>query len=438
MIELGIMKKTCLSQVLAVLFLNLTFVAGAQSVPESIRENTLPLKDCYAPYFSVGAASFADGKESAVIKANEKAAKERDKAASKSRKGKKAGKGQAADLDGGENSAVQAALKKSDFVLTVEKHFAELSTGNELLPATLLGERPRKLVRFTASDGYVYEVPEKINTKYIELFLNEALAAGVQVRFHLLVCPEVSPEWFFFRNYDSALQLVGKDEMSARLEWYIKSVTDYVSDWEYQHNGGKILVSSYDVVSELFTDSGDLNLSPFNYLMKIFGDVSYASKAFVFAAKCVPSGVKLCYCDHSLFEEKKALAVKEFVGAVRSAGDRGRVDEIGVISHLTALWPERSAFFDVCREFSGEGFAVQIQQLDIAPVSGVDTGMAYFDFMKLCVENAAWIKGVSFRAVNAVEETEFVDYMRTPLFAGDFSCTDSFDMVVAAVQQEVK
>ena len=123
----------------------------------------------------------------------------------------------------------------------------------------------------------------------------------------------------------------------------------------------------------------------------------------------------------------------EFIGSVRSSGRKSRVDEIGIISHLTTDWPERKAFFDACRNFSAVHLDVQIQQLDMAPDGGTDSGAAYYDFMKACVQNAACIQGVSFRAVNACKETEFVDYMRAPLFSSDFSCTGNFDSVVEAV-----
>ena len=320
----------------------------------------------------------------------------------------------------------------SDLITTVGKHFTELSSGTELLPARLLGKKPGKLSRFTASDGYSYEVPARWNSKYLALFLEDAKKAGVQVRFHLLVCPEMSPDWFFFRGYDTAARLAGRDEMAARLEWYVKTVTDFIADWEYEHNQGKALVTAYDVAAELFTDAGGLNRTPANYLMKIFGDASYAVTAFTAASRRVPESVRLCYCDHSLFEAQKASRVKEFIAAVRSADGKARVDEIGIISHLTADWPDRKAFFDACRDFSSLQLGVQIQQLDMAVRGGTAGGRAYYDFMQACVQNASYIQGVSFRAVLASEETEFVDYMRSPLFSSDYSCTENFDQIIEA------
>ena len=265
--------------------------------------------------------------------------------------------------------------------------------------------------------------------------MEEAQKAGVQVRIHLLVCPEMSPKWFFFHNYDTASYLASKDEMTARLEWYIKTVTDFISDWEYDHNHGIPLVTSYDVASELFTDTGDVIHTPSNYLTKIFGDASYALQAFHFTSTCVPPSVKLCYCDHSLFEPKKAEKVKEFINAVWSTDVKGRVDEIGIISHLTTDWPKKKEFFDSCKFFAAENVDVQIQQLDIAAMNGQDSGNAYYDFMEACIKNAACIKGVSFRSVKASENTEFVDYMRSPLFSGDLACTENFVRVIEAAGQ---
>lgn len=403
----------------------------------------------------IGASSYADDDEDERIKDREKEVKKKEreekkkaKAAEKARK--RAVKGQEKngknepddgisdeedekdDEDEDDYFKSKPQKKSSYFVSTVGKHFAELSSGMELLPLKLLGKKPKKFERFTASDGSSYDVPAKWNEKYLDLFLDDAKKAGVKVRFHLLVCPEMSPDWFFFRDYDTASHLVGKAEMTARLEWYIRTVTDYIFDWEYKHNQGKRLVTSYDVVSELFTDTEELNLTLHNFLLKIYGDSSYAVQSFGFVARNVPSSVKLCYCEHSLFDPGKAGRVKDFIRSVRSAGGRSRVDEIGIISHLTADWPERDAFFGACKDFSSFGVDVQIQQLDIASRTGKDSGTAYYDFLKACIGHSAYIQGVSFRAVKAVDRDDSVDYMRRPLFTGDYSCTVNFDRVIEA------
>lgn len=426
------MKKHILSFMLSVMFLTCSLMAPAQRLPESCRDSTPSLKECYSRYFALGACSYADGEEDARIKDKKKEDRKKEKAEKKKAKAsKKSGKGTDPD-DDDEYDSPEPEEKSDFFIRTVGKHFTELSSGTELLPARLLGKKPKKRVRFTASDGYSYDVPAKWNSKYLALFLDDALKAGVQVRFHLLLCPEMSPDWFFFHDYDTASSLASKSEMLARLEWYIREVTAFVLDWEYDNNHGKRLVSSYDVVSELFTDTGDLNRTPYNKLMRIFGDSSYAVRAFAFAADCVPSSVKLCYCDHSLFEREKAGRVKEFVSSVRSAEGKGRVDEIGVISHLAADWPERKSFFDACRNLSSWGLGVQIQQLDIAARKDDDGRNAYHDFMKACMENSDCIQGVSFRAVTASDNAEFTDYMRSPLFLSDYSCTANFAQLLAA------
>ena len=459
------MKKHALSLVLSTILLSLAFSAPAQKTPESYAESTPSLKDCYAPYFAIGAASYADDEEDERIKEKEKeekkkARKDKKKAKASEKANRKAEKerkkqgldGGPADDDGYDDYDARYNDEEDDeedvdddghgssrpkekglyFIKTAEKHFTELSSGTELLPARLLKKKPGKLTRFIASDGYSYDVPARWNSKYLALFLDDAQKAGVQVRFHLLLCPEMSPDWFFFRGYDTSSRLADTYEMLARIEWYIKTVTAFIADWEQEHNQGKTLVSSYDVVSELFTDTGDMNRTPSNRLMKIFGDSSYALQAFAFASKYVPASVKLCYCDHSLFEKKKAGRVQEFIKAVKAAGRACRVDEIGIISHLTTDWPERRAFFDACRSFASLGLGVQIQQLDMAAPNRKDSGNAYHDFMQACIRNADCIRGVSFRSIRASEETEFVDYMRSPLFSSDYSCTGNFDRVIEA------
>ncbi len=473
MLECFSMKKHALSRAFFILLLALPYTAPAQRLPESCQDSTPSLKECYASYFMLGASSCVDGLEEERIKEKEKEdkkkAKEDKKKAKKAEKARKKAEkvrekqrkkrnreGESLDDDyyddydyydeydleegeeGEDLDVPEGKAKSSYFIGTLGKHFTELSSGTELLPVRLLGKKARKFVDFTASDGYSYEVPAKWNSKYLARFLEDAKRAGVKVRFHLLLCPEMTPEWFFFRGYDTATHLASKASMTARIEWYIKEVTDFIADWEAKHNQGEPLVSSYDLLAELYTDSGELNKTPHNYLLSIFGDDSYARHAFCFASRCVPEGVKLCYCDHSLFEKKKAERVREFIRSVRSADEHARVDEIGIISHLTADWPERKAFFSACRDFSSLDLDVQIQQLDMLPQSGTDSGSAYYDFMKACVENASVIQGVSFRALAASEETEFVDYMRSPLFSSSYRCTKNFTRVVEASGWEEK
>ncbi len=418
------MKRYLLGVVFSVLFFPLSFTVPAERLPESCRDSTPSLRECYAPYFMVGAASSADDEKDSRIKEQKKEEKKKKKEEKKKSKSR--------NEEDDEFSGAQPEEKSSYFIRTVGKHFSELSSGSELLPAILLEKKPKKFSRFTAFDGQNYAVPAKWNSQYLALFLEDAKRAGVQVRFHLLVCPEMSPDWFFFHNYDTASRLASMDEMLARLEWYIKTVADFIVEWESEHNQGESLVTSCDVVSELFSDSGDLNRTPNNHLMKIFGDVSYAVQAFAFAARFFPDSVKLCYCDHSLFEQRKAERVKEFISSVRSAGGKSRVNEIGIISHLTEDWPDRKAFFEACRDFSSFGMDVQIQQLDIMARKRKNIGNAYYDFLRACIENSSSIKGVSFRAVLVPDNPEFVDYMRAPLFTSNYSCTGNFNRVIEA------
>ena len=130
--------------------------------------------------------------------------------------------------------------------------------------------------------------------------------------------------------------------------------------------------------------------------------------------------------DHYLEQNPDVDPYRVYIGGCSNGGYMTMNMVIRNPHFFAAAYPTCEAYEDV--NISD----VQIQQLDMAARKRKDCGDAYFDFMRACMKNSACIKGVSFRAVNASEETDFVDYMRSPLFTSEYSCTKNFDRIIEA------
>ena len=83
------MKKLILSLLLYIIILLPSNASTAQKIPESCMDSTPSLKDCYAPYFMIGASSYADDDEEDRIKENEKEEKKKAKEEKKKTKASK-------------------------------------------------------------------------------------------------------------------------------------------------------------------------------------------------------------------------------------------------------------------------------------------------------------------------------------------------------------
>lgn len=118
------------------------------------------------------------------------------------------------------------------------KHQVNSTTpGNELKPDFVFAwPSSISTTTFTGSNGKTIKVPSNINfSARMDPFLNSVKAAGIQMRGHVLTWHSQTPDWFFDDDYkieNNVLNLVDKDTMTARHEWYIKSVLEHVAKWE--------------------------------------------------------------------------------------------------------------------------------------------------------------------------------------------------------------
>ncbi|MCQ2580384.1 MAG: endo-1,4-beta-xylanase, partial [Treponemataceae bacterium] len=168
----------------------------------------------------------------------------------------------------------------------------------------------------------------------------------------------------------------------------------------------------------------------------IYKDESYVVLAYKIVAGLAKEDEKIVYSDSNLHLAKKRDAVIKLLGLIKKAG--GRVDEVGVISHLTADWPSRKDYFAALKTIAKQNVSIHISQLDIAPAGSKKIADCYADFMGQVLENKSIISGVSFRKLVKSSEKTYIDSMRGPLFDSDFSPNDSYFSILKAAEKYKK
>ena len=228
--------------------------------------------------------------------------------------------------------------------------------------------KPDKLVDFTAEDGKTYKVPSTLTGfSRLDKILKIAKKYEMIMRGHVLVWHGQTPDWFFKENYSSEGAQVDKTTMTARQEWYIKSVLEFVKVWENKHNGGKRIIVTWDVVNEACTDGGwtDNPLRTASPWYSIYGDDTFIVNAFRFANRYAPADVKLAYNDYSCYAPAKTNAICKVVQDIQAARD-ARIDIVGMQSHVSMTYPTVADYEKAVKQFLALGVDVQVTELEIA------------------------------------------------------------------------
>lgn len=305
------------------------------------------------------------------------------------------------------------------------KHHANTTTpGNELKPQFIFWyPKPTQFTKFTASNGKTIDVPLSINfAAKMDPYLNAVKAAGIQMRGHVLTWHSQTFEWFFTENYAdnvTATNLVDKETMTARHEWYIKSVLEHVAEWEAAngYGPGNHLIYSWDVVNEAVADDAQDNDT--NYLrgstsdtknkapadggsrwFQIYGNNEFIINAFRFANAYAPEDVTLCYNDYNEYLNYagennsgawKTNGIIRLLTAIKNGETKTingkavkpRIDAMGLQSHVGASWPGVSGYEAALKRYLEFGLDVQITEFDIASSASDDATnwKNYFDML---------------------------------------------------------
>ena len=316
------------------------------------------------------------------------------------------------------NSAIAKGLKY---------HTNTTTPGNELKPQFIFWyPKPSQFTKFTASNGKTVDVPASINfAAKMDPYLNAAKSAGIQIRGHVLTWHSQTFDWFFTNDYSDEVttdstgaptNLADKETMTARHEWYIKSVLEHVAAWEAA-NGygiGNHLIYSWDVVNEAVADNAADNDT--NYLRgstettmnktpekggsrwyQIYGNEEFIINAFRFANAYAPEDVTLCYNDYNEYLNYndnnggswKTEGIVRLLTVIKNGeaktvngvSVKPRIDAMGMQSHVGDSWPGVSGYEAAVKRFLNLGLDVQVTEFDIASVNEDDSinWKSYFD-----------------------------------------------------------
>lgn len=304
------------------------------------------------------------------------------------------------------------------------KHHANTTTpGNELKPQFIFWyPKPTQFIKFPASNGKIIDVPSSINfSAKMDPYMKAVKDAGLQMRGHVLTWHSQTFEWFFTKDYSETVttdssgvptNLADKETMTARHEWYIKSVLEHVAEWEAAngYGPGNHLIYSWDVVNEAVADDAQDNDT--NYLrgstsgtksstaneygcsdngsrwFQIYGDNEFIVNAFRFANAYAPEDVTLCYNDYNEYMDWagehgawKTSGILRLLTAIKNGeaktvngkSVKPRIDAMGLQSHVGASWPGVSEYEAALKRYLDFGLDVQITEFDIASSAADDT-----------------------------------------------------------------
>lgn len=301
----------------------------------------------------------------------------------------------------------------------ISKHANTITLGNELKPQFLLqwwdGDGfSQPTTTFTASNGQTIQVPDKLNGEaLIYATLNAAKNAGVKMRGHVLTWHSQTPEGFFREKYSKDGALVSKEVMTARHEWYIKTVLDCVAQWEkangYAGKGtGNHLIWAWDVVNEAMADDAS-NPSTDSWLRgstsetqgkdpanggsrwyEIYKNEEFIINAFRFANAYAPADVKLCYNDYNEYMANKTSAIEHIADLIKNGSEqtvggknvKPRLDAIAMQSHVGTSWPSLSKYESALKKFLAIA-DVHVSELDFNAISQNDAEKVYGEYLKM-------------------------------------------------------
>lgn len=307
------------------------------------------------------------------------------------------------------------------------RHAHSVTMGNDFKPDTIFGitwgQTKAQIAgeKFTASNGKTIEVPVLNGFARMDQILQACRDSGLLMRGHVLTWHSQTPEAFFAKGYDPKIKgdkitnLVDKETMTARHEWYIKTVLEHVAEWEKANNGGKHIIWAWDVVNEAAADDAQRTYtgSDQNWLRgqtkdkdkapkdggsrwyQIYGDDEFIVNAFRFANAYAPQDVVLCYNDYNEYMDYnggfKTSAILYLADKVRSApavqiagkSVKPRIDVIGMQSHVGETFPNITGYERALKRFLDAGFDVHITEFDIAAKSAESAAKLYGDYFTM-------------------------------------------------------
>lgn len=358
----------------------------------------------------------------------------------------------------------QEEFSKPNIQKGIAYHADSITTGNEFKPDfTFRWGAPKNFVNFTGENGKKIQVPANLpGLATCASIMETAKKNNLEMRGHVLVWHSQTPKWFFKENYSTAenANYVDKETMNARQEWYIKTMMDFVADWEKNNNDGKHIIKTWDVVNEAISDNAsDLKWVRENSnWYEIYHNEEFIINAFRYANKYAPKDVLLAYNDYNCYsgsaQEKggKTNSILKLVDAIQKTPD-ARIDVVGMQSHVQIGYPNvtgKDSFETALQKFIAKGVDVQITELDIAngdqPYSATRLKAKYKEYFELFIRNRKTpgkhgVSGVTVWGItdngtwlNALEQ--YKNKKQYPLlFTADFKNKPAVDGIIEAANE---
>lgn len=272
-------------------------------------------------------------------------------------------------------SAVSAnQIADIDYANLITEQFSSMTCENEMKPDAILDLETSK------SDLDKYQESPAVHFDRCIDQLEFAKEHGIKMRGHTLIWYSQTPDWLFYKDYDVNGELADRELMLKRMENFIKSVFEW-ADTEYPG-----LFYAWDVVNEAAADNSSSKRDCL--WLQTIGD-DYIEKAFEYARKYQPDGVKLYYNDYNAFNFNKQLAILDFLGPVAEAGN---IDGVGMQSHI-GTWCDVNTYGEAVRRYHDKlGVEISITELDISRDNTDDWEKNQGDYAKRYMEKILELK----------------------------------------------
>lgn len=229
----------------------------------------------------------------------------------------------------------------------IKTNFNSITFENDLKPEAILDKNASR----DAGDIVV-----KFNPTTISL-LDWCKENNMAVRGHTLVWYSQTPSWIFYDNFDSHTgTLVGRKEMLARMESYIKQVFEQLETLGYLE-----MFYAYDVVNEAWVEDNGGSMRDCLWLQTIGED--YIWYAFYYADKYAPEYVDLYYNDYN--EQFKTLTLYDFVQTLVDKNGNYLIDGIGLQAHLYTA-DNLDTYLNTVEKLGSLGLKINLTELDVS------------------------------------------------------------------------
>ena len=312
-------------------------------------------------------------------------------------------------------------LSKPEYSSLVKAQFNSITAENDMKPEAILDRTASVL------DMDKYREAPALKFDHLRTELDFARDNGMTVRGHTLVWHSQTPEWLFYKEYDKNGELADRELMLRRMESYIKGVMEWTSE-NYPD-----LISAWDVVNEAAADEGGMRQSLW---YKTIGE-DYVERAFEFARKYAPEGVKLFYNDYNSYQKRKQ---EDILGFLKPVAEAGNIDGMGMQSHI-GTYMSISEYANALKRYHDKlGVEIQITELDI----GADKsdgweekqGKYFRDFMDSVIElRRSGVPITSLTLWGISDSLSWKASDRPLVFRDDLTRKPAFDAMIEAVRE---